>query len=156
MPQPRAGALGASSQVQEHPPTRVLGPAGSSVTPQILTGEGGRREVAPPVPRGVTAGGYRQSQEKGCQDGRRGCNGCGGGVTWVERGGKDLGRSQAQAGYHRCSCRFRDRTVSPTPPLTRGTACQGASPRTQGAKFGAAATAQGLPPPRHRPNRDHE
>jgi len=54
MLQPRAGAPGASSRVQEHPPTRVLGLAGGSVTTRILTREGGGREAAAPVPRGVT------------------------------------------------------------------------------------------------------
>lgn len=62
MPQPRAGAPGTSSQVQEHRPTRVLGLAGSSVTSQTFTrgggGGGGRREATPPIPRGVNSGGY--------------------------------------------------------------------------------------------------
>ena len=156
MPQPQAGAPGTSSQVQERPPTRVLGLAGSSVTIQILTREGGRREVAPPIPRGVTL----EPTDGVAQDGRHGCNGC----------GSKLPRWREEA---KTSGDLRLRPATTAAPIAPGTGqCHqphpslgaagrrhrvpGAALHAQGAEFGAVATAQGLPPPRHRPNRDHE
>lgn len=150
MPQPRA-----SSRVQEHPPTRVLGPAGSSVTTQILTGEGGRREVAPPIPRGVrleaTDSPRRNAARMGDADAMAA------GVSYL--GGERRQRPREISGSGRLPpllllLRGQDSVTNPTPHW--GHRVPGASPHAQGAKFGAAATTQGLPPPRHRPNRDHE
>lgn len=160
MPQPQAGAPGTSSQVQEHPPTRVLGLAGSSVTIQILTWEEGRREVAPPIPHGVTLEATDSPRRNTARMGNMDATAVG--VSYLGGERRQRPRGISGSGWATTAAPIASGTGQchqPHPSLGaagRRHRAPGAALHAQGAKSRAAVTTQGLPPPCHRPNRDHE